>query len=458
MSGKPPMTPPPPHMPPHVPTPRRRRPQRHEVEDSSGAEDGSERENDGDDAPPASAAAERQKKMRSFWTRLWSSVWMICGFAAIVWAGHLFIWGLIVACQVAMSHELFTLAARSHRSKHPRLPPFHFLNWHFFTTAAIFVYGGFMDRHLAVSFTADGSRGAVLLHLLEYIMRYHLIICYTMYITGFVWFILSLKKGQYRAQFGQYGWCHMILFVVFLQSSCFVASIFQGIIWFLLPASLIIINDIAAYLFGFFFGRTPLIQLSPKKTWEGFLGASVTTLIAAFLLAGYMGSYPWLTCPRKDLGIGPLRCTPGPMFAPKDYRLPAWIAAWGPSTIRAAPVQMHALAFGAFASSIAPFGGFFASGFKRAFHIKDFGHSIPGHGGITDRMDCQMVMALFAYIYLNTFVLPSTHITVESLLPKMMTLGIEQQQELYVRLGNVLRQKGLSLEDLHTSDPQLWPS
>jgi phosphatidate cytidylyltransferase len=53
-------------------------------------------------------------------------------------------------------------------------------------------------------------------------------------------------------------------------------------------------------------------------------------------------------------------------------------------------VQWHALALGLFASIIAPFGGFFASGFKRAFKIKDFGDSIPGHGGITDRMDCQV--------------------------------------------------------------------
>ena len=34
------------------------------------------------------------------------------------------------------------------------------------------------------------------------------------------------------------------------------------------------------------------------------------------------------------------------------------------------PVQWHALALGLFASIIAPFGGFFASGFKRAFKIK----------------------------------------------------------------------------------------
>lgn len=34
------------------------------------------------------------------------------------------------------------------------------------------------------------------------------------------------------------------------------------------------------------------------------------------------------------------------------------------------PVQWHAMWLGLFASIIAPFGGFFASGFKRAFKIK----------------------------------------------------------------------------------------
>ncbi|GAV28405.1 phosphatidate cytidylyltransferase [Pichia membranifaciens] len=60
-----------------------------------------------------------------------------------------------------------------------------------------------------------------------------------------------------------------------------------------------------------------------------------------------------------------------------------------------------------FASLIAPFGGFFASGLKRAFKIKDFGHTIPGHGGITDRMDCQFLMGSFSYLYYETFI--STH-------------------------------------------------
>ncbi len=51
-------------------------------------------------------------------------------------------------------------------------------------------------------------------------------------IAGFVWFILTLKKGMYQYQFGQYAWTHMILFVVFAQSSFTVANIFEGIIWY----------------------------------------------------------------------------------------------------------------------------------------------------------------------------------------------------------------------------------
>jgi phosphatidate cytidylyltransferase len=231
-------------------------------------------------------------------------------------------------------------------------------------------------------------------------------------IAGFVWFILTLKKGMYQYQFGQYAWTHMILFVVFAQSSFTVANIFEGIIWFLLPASLIVINDIMAYFFGVFFGKTPLIKLSPKKTWEGFIGASITTVLSAFILAYVMGQFEWLTCPRKDLSTGWLHCDPGPLFKPKYYTLSSSVPDWFPwREVSVMPVQRHAIAFGLFASIVAPFGGFFASGFKRAFKIKDFGDSIPGHGGITDRMDCQMVMAVFSYIYYQSFIAPHHYST-----------------------------------------------
>jgi phosphatidate cytidylyltransferase len=97
---------------------------------------------------------------------------------------------------------------------------------------------------------------------------------------------------------------------------------------FLLPASLIVINDIMAYFFGVFFGRTPLIKLSPKKTWEGFIGASITTVLSAFILAYVMGQFEWLTCPRKDLSTGWLHCDPGPLFKPKYYTVSSSVPDW----------------------------------------------------------------------------------------------------------------------------------
>jgi phosphatidate cytidylyltransferase len=64
----------------------------------------------------------------------------------------------------------------------------------------------------------------------------------------------------------------------------------------------------------------------------------------------------------------------------------------------------HTIALSLFASIIGPFGGFFASGFKRAFKIKDFGDVIPGHGGILDRFDCQYLMATFVNVYISSFI------------------------------------------------------
>nr|CAB3456794.1 unnamed protein product [Digitaria exilis] len=86
----------------------------------------------------------------------------------------------------------------------------------------------------------------------------------------------------------------------------------------------------------------------------------------------------------------------------------------------------------------APFGGFFASGFKRAFKFKDFGDSIPGHGGFTDRMDCQMVMAVFAYIYYQSFVMVQD-LSVETILEQILrNLTVEEQHDLYGQLGRLL--------------------
>ncbi|XP_019180451.1 PREDICTED: phosphatidate cytidylyltransferase 1 [Ipomoea nil] len=377
-----------------------------------------------------------RNKYKSMLIRGYSSVWMIGGFALIIYMGHLYIWAMIVVIQIFMARELFNLLRRAHEDR--QLPGFRLLNWHFFFTAMLFVYGRILSQRLVNTVTTD----KFLYKLVGRFIKYHMVTCYFLYIAGFMWFILTLKKKMYKYQFGQYAWTHMILIVVFTQSSFTVANIFEGIFWFLLPASLIVINDIAAYLVGFFFGRTPLIKLSPKKTWEGFIGASVLTMFSAFLLANFFGRFQWLTCPRKDLSTGWLHCDPGPLFKPEHFTIPEWIPQWFPKReIEILPVQWHALLLGLFSSIIAPFGGFFASGFKRAFKVKDFGDSIPGHGGITDRMDCQMVMAVFAYIYHQSFVVPQ-NLSIEMILDQiLMNLPFEDQLALFTKLGQIIQER-----------------
>eukprot|EP00798_Chlamydomonas_sp_ICE-L_P000933 gene933-5200_t len=210
----------------------------------------------------------------------------------------------------------------------------------------------------------------------------------------------------------------MIIIVTIIPSSFFVSNIFEGLIWFVLPSVLVVVNDICAYLFGFFFGRTPLIKLSPKKTWEGFIGGFFSTMVAAFVISWIIAQSKWLTCPRKDLAMGPLDCERDELYITREYTLeelanlalpdaflplgdqaltylfPASHTWYRNLNFYCMPVQLHAIVLGAFASVIAPFGGFFASGIKRAFKKKDFGNTIPGHGGITDRFDCMIIIGM----------------------------------------------------------------
>lgn len=93
------------------------------------------------------------------------------------------------------------------------------------------------------------------------------------------------------------------------------------------------------------------------------------------------------------------------------------------------PVQFHVFILATFASLVAPFGGFFASGLKRTFKIKDFGDSIPGHGGMTDRFDCQFIMGSIAFFYYSSFIAVN-HTTVGGLIEAAVTgLTYEEQME-----------------------------
>jgi len=118
-------------------------------------------------------------------------------------------------------------------------------------------------------------------------------------------------------------------------------------------------------------------------------------------------------------------------------------------------MQGHILVFGTFASLIAPFGGFFASGLKRTFNIKDFGDSIPGHGGITDRMDCQFIMGFFAYMYFHSFIAVNKA-SLGSVIETVITgLTPEEQMELVKGISKHLVNQGVITEGVSFSSLSL---
>jgi len=53
-------------------------------------------------------------------------------------------------------------------------------------------------------------------------------------------------------------------------------------------------------------GKTPLIKLSPKKTWEGFIGGAVCTFVWAFIASSYLTEIPALVCPQTRISLSPM--------------------------------------------------------------------------------------------------------------------------------------------------------
>ena len=118
--------------------------------------------------------------------------------------------------------------------------------------------------------------------------------------------------------------------------------------------SIIWANDVFAFLVGITLGRHRLCErISPKKSWEGFIGGIVAAMGVALLAAHLLGEnmYVW-----AGLGL------------------------------------VSALA--------AVAGDLIESMFKRAAGVKDSGAIMPGHGGWFDRFDAVLTAAPVAVIYL----------------------------------------------------------
>ena len=117
------------------------------------------------------------------------------------------------------------------------------------------------------------------------------------------------------------------------------------------------INDIFAYLVGCSIGKHKMCpSISPKKSWEGFLGGIVFAVGFA-MAAGYM--------------------------------MEGNVYAWG--------------GLGAVVALAGVAGDLVESMIKREFDVKDSGNLIPGHGGVLDRFDALLMAMPFAYIYMTMF-------------------------------------------------------
>ncbi|GJE19405.1 phosphatidate cytidylyltransferase [Methylobacterium marchantiae] len=122
-------------------------------------------------------------------------------------------------------------------------------------------------------------------------------------------------------------------------------------------------TDIVAYITGRTFGGPKLMpSVSPKKTWSGSLGG-----LAAGVAAGT-----------------------GLVIAARSQ---------GWTTLADAPLVVVAVT-SAVASILSQAGDLAESALKRHYGVKDSGRSIPGHGGVMDRLDGFFAVAVLAGLYL----------------------------------------------------------
>ncbi|XP_044267242.1 phosphatidate cytidylyltransferase, photoreceptor-specific-like [Tribolium madens] len=355
--------------------------------------------------------------------RVTFGVLMISGFLIIILIGPIMLMFLAFIIQVLCFREILKIGYDSNKLPH-NLPYFRFLCWYFLMVANYFFSVETIAPHFQDYYTK--------FYNLKILISYHRFISFCAYFGGIVLFVLSLVRKYDLKQFKIFAWTHTLLILIVLQSYLVIDNMFNGLIWLILPVSLVILNDIFAYLFGRLYGKTPLIKLSPKKTWEGFIGGVVGTFISGFILSNIMCQFKYFVCPieyyETESGVA-FDCTPSYLFNPK--KISVWII-----SLDFYPFTYHFIALALFASIVAPFGGFCASGFKRAFKLKDFGDVIPGHGGIMDRFDCQFLMATFVNVYIFTFVKSPS---VELIFEKILYLDESKQLQFYYLLRDFLQ-------------------
>jgi phosphatidate cytidylyltransferase len=394
---------------------------------------------------------ENERGPRKFATRLVSGLIMIVVFLGIILAGHVYVCGMVFVLEVLLFRELVTVRYNAYYDRiDSNIPLFRTTQWMWFFVSLFYVYSDFAVEMMIKSNPRLHD------HFLGY-AQLAPVISFGLYAGTFVLTISTLQAGHIRFQLNQLCWTIVVLCLTVGQLKYIMHNVYNGLIWFTLPILLVITNDVMAYFSGITCGRKfvqrPFMELSPNKTWEGFIGGGIFTLIVGWYLSRFLAGWNWMTCPTNTFDLFPrgLECEVENVFQRATTYFPsqafelfprALIRLW-PNVVELCivvvddvvacngdaadggnniivrpcisgvinqkhhhwelaldivPIQLHALSLSLFASLVAPFGGFLASGIKRAYRIKDFDSIIPGHGGLMDRFDCQLIMALGKFL------------------------------------------------------------
>jgi phosphatidate cytidylyltransferase len=143
------------------------------------------------------------------------------------------------------------------------------------------------------------------------------------------------------------------------------------------------LTDIFAYLFGSKFGKHKMIpHISPKKSWEGAIAGTIIATLFGSMYALFYGKVFIAGTPFGDFFNSEGYITLLENFSSIGDK-PIWIQA-----LIIVPMTF-------FGSIFAQIGDLVASRLKRTYGIKDFGNILPGHGGVLDRFDSTLFVAMF---------------------------------------------------------------
>lgn len=387
-----------------------------------------------------------QTHIKSNYTLLMRTVFsiiLIAYFCLTIYLGPFAILLTTLAIQMKCFFELIDIAYNMYDAQNVPYY-FRFITWYFLITANYF----FCSEYAMQYFYIFVER----IELIKFLAVYHRFLSFLIYFFGVIWFVLSLKKKYDKWQFTLLAWTHVALLVIVTSSCMIIKTVFEGFIWVIVSVTGVACNDIAAYLCGKVFGKRPLIKVSPKKTWEGFIGAAILTTIYGVIVANVLCKYDYLVCPLEYRNVSGqitlvAECERSLLFKLRTYSLQFFNIN---TSITTYPFVLHTISLSLFGSIIAPFGGFFASGFKRAFKVKDFGSAIPGHGGILDRFDCQIFMTTFVNVYISSFIKESS---VEKIFSRILAMKPEHQLEFFHLFEDSLKIGGLVVNG--TSNPSL---